>query len=53
LHGNEAQIRKLISETVKKLIETCCKTDTEKVYAAMKGLESNVAMAFVAKITKE
>lgn len=53
LHINEAQVRKLISETVKKLIESCCKTDTEKVYAAMKGLESNVAQALVGKLVKE
>ena len=48
VHEGEAQVRRLIADALKRLIEGCCKADTEKVHAAMKGLEASVGQALLA-----
>jgi DNA-binding protein YbaB len=38
LHQNEAEVRSLISKAIKQAMEKCHSTDSEKLYAATKGL---------------
>jgi hypothetical protein len=50
LYQNEIEVRKLLADTVKKLLEICKSNDFERISLHLKGLENSVVEAMMAKI---
>ena len=47
MHENETQIRTLITDAGKKLVENCCKADIDRVQTTMKNLEKSISQSIL------
>jgi hypothetical protein len=50
LFQNEVEVRKVLAATTKKIMETCSKADSDRLLSILKGLETNVITAMMARI---